>query len=34
MKMGNSLWLLHGDRAGLDQARQAIEARLDRARTR
>jgi AcrR family transcriptional regulator len=34
MKMGNSLWLLHGDRAGLDQARQAIQARLDRARPR
>jgi len=32
MKMGNSLWLLHGDRSGLDQARTAIRARLDRAR--
>jgi AcrR family transcriptional regulator len=31
MKMGNSLWLLHGDRGGLDQARQAIRARLERA---
>jgi AcrR family transcriptional regulator len=32
MKMGNSLWLLHGGRGGLDQARRAIRARLDRAR--
>jgi hypothetical protein len=32
MKMGNSLLLLHGDRGGLEQARQAIQARLDRAR--
>jgi AcrR family transcriptional regulator len=32
MKMGNSLWLLRGDRGGLDQARAAISARLDRAR--
>jgi AcrR family transcriptional regulator len=32
MKMGNSLWLLHGDRAGLEQARAAIRARLERAR--
>ena len=32
MKMGNSLWLLHGDRGGLEQARAAIRARLDRAR--
>ena len=32
MKMGNSLWLLHGDRGGLDQARAAIRARLERAR--
>jgi AcrR family transcriptional regulator len=34
MKMGNSLWLLHGDRGGLDQARAAIRARLERARPR
>jgi AcrR family transcriptional regulator len=34
MKMGNSLLLLHGDRSGLDQARTAIRARLDRARVR
>jgi AcrR family transcriptional regulator len=32
MKMGNSMALLHGDRDGLDQARRAIRARLDRAR--
>jgi AcrR family transcriptional regulator len=32
MKMGNSLWLLHGHRGGLDRARAAIRARLDRAR--
>jgi AcrR family transcriptional regulator len=32
MKMGNSLRLLHGDPAGLDQARAAIHARLERAR--
>jgi AcrR family transcriptional regulator len=32
LKMGNSLWLLHGDRGGLDQARAAIRARLERAR--
>jgi AcrR family transcriptional regulator len=32
MKMGNSVKLLHGDPGGLDQARRAIRARLDRAR--
>jgi AcrR family transcriptional regulator len=32
MKMGNSLVLLHGDPTGLEQARRAIRARLDRAR--
>jgi AcrR family transcriptional regulator len=32
MKMGNSLLLLHGDQGGVDQARQAIQARLERAR--
>ena len=32
MKMGNSLSLLHVDRGGLDRARRAIRARLDRAR--
>jgi AcrR family transcriptional regulator len=32
MKMGNSLRVLHGDRSGLDQARAAIRARLERAR--
>ena len=32
MKMGNSLRVLHGDRSGLEQARAAIHARLERAR--
>jgi AcrR family transcriptional regulator len=32
MKMGNSLWLLHGDHGALDRARGAVRARLDRAR--
>ena len=32
MKMGNSLRVLHGDRTGLEQARTAIHARLERAR--
>ena len=32
MKMGNSVRLLHGDKSGLEQARKAIRARLDRAR--
>jgi AcrR family transcriptional regulator len=32
MKMGNSLWLLHGDHAALDRARAAVRARLQRAR--
>ena len=32
MKMGNSLRVLHGDRSGLEQARTAIHARLERAR--
>jgi AcrR family transcriptional regulator len=32
MKMGNSLWALHADQGGLDQARQVIRARLERAR--
>jgi AcrR family transcriptional regulator len=31
MKMGNSLRVLHGGRSGLDQARAAIHARLERA---
>jgi AcrR family transcriptional regulator len=32
MKMGNSLRVLHGDRTGLEQARAAVHARLERAR--
>ncbi len=32
MKMGNSVLLLHGDPGGLDRARKAIAARLERAR--
>jgi hypothetical protein len=32
LKMGNSLWLVHGNRGGLDQARAVIRARLERAR--
>ncbi len=32
MKMGNSVFMLHGDPAGLERARQAIAARLERAR--
>jgi AcrR family transcriptional regulator len=32
MKMGNSVALLHGEPGGLEQARRAIRARLDRAR--
>ena len=32
MKMGNSLRVLHGDRSGLEHARAAIRARLERAR--
>ncbi|HKP17210.1 MAG TPA: TetR/AcrR family transcriptional regulator [Gaiellaceae bacterium] len=31
MKMGNSVALLHGDPSGLEQARRAIRARLERA---
>jgi AcrR family transcriptional regulator len=34
LKMGNSLLLLHGDHGGLDRARAAIHARLDRVRVR
>ena len=34
MKMGNSVVLLHGGHGGLDRARQAIAARLARARIR
>ncbi len=33
MKMGNSLWLLHGDPSALARTRQAVTGRLDRART-
>jgi AcrR family transcriptional regulator len=34
MKMGNSVALLHGGPTGLEQARRAIHARLERARAR
>jgi AcrR family transcriptional regulator len=34
MKMGNSVTLLHGGPTGLEQARRAIRARLERARIR
>jgi AcrR family transcriptional regulator len=33
MKMGNSVTLLRGGHSGLDQARRALRARLERART-